>query len=60
MVVSHGLRVRFRTVSVGNTAIQIIRASWCLLGGTTWVEGATGSVFLLGGEGAWDMLVLLL
>src|SRR5689334_14544 len=30
---SQGPTVRFSTVSVGKTAIQIISASWCLLGG---------------------------
>src|SRR5689334_8770083 len=31
--VSQRPMVRFSTVRVGKTAIQIIRASWCLLGG---------------------------
>jgi hypothetical protein len=33
---SHGPTVRFSTVSVGKTAIQIIRASWCFVGGLIW------------------------
>jgi hypothetical protein len=33
MVLSQPLSARLRTVSVGKTASQIIKASWCLVGG---------------------------
>ena len=40
---SQGPIVRLRTVRVGKTASQIIRASWCLVGGPT--GAAVGAVF---------------
>src|SRR3954453_7177202 len=56
---SEGPMVRFRTVRVGKTAIQIISASWCFVGGPTAGTGrAVGvptafsdMVVLLGGRG---------
>jgi hypothetical protein len=36
----------FRTVSVGKTANQIIRASWCLLGGGTRVVAGDRSAVM--------------
>src|SRR6476659_9192499 len=45
---------RFRTVRVGNTAIQIMRASWCLVGGPTGRELAG----LAGLAGLLDMVLL--
>ena len=54
--VSQGPSVRLRTVRVGKTAIQIIRASWCLVGGPTGV----GPVGWAGwGVRVVDMVVLL-
>jgi hypothetical protein len=54
MVINQGFRVRLRMVRVGKTAIQIMRASWCLLGGPTgfWVGVADALdmvMFLFGG-----------
>src|SRR3954453_12409332 len=34
---SQGPSARLRTVRVGKTVSQIMRASWCLVGGPTWV-----------------------
>src|SRR6478609_9315666 len=56
---SDGPMVRLMRVRVGKTAIQIIRASWCLVGGpTTGIGRAACEVVLV--WGAWlDMVVLL-
>src|SRR3954449_2013566 len=55
-VCSQSPRTRFRTVRVGKTASQIIRASWCLVGGAV---GAGGVVMMspLLGEGGEQLMV---
>jgi hypothetical protein len=59
MVFSYGFRARLRTVRVGKTAIQIIRASWCLLGGPTGRLGAAPVVGAVELRCASDMTMLL-
>src|SRR3954463_5804630 len=41
-VVSESPRARLRTVRVGKTDSQIIRASWCLVGGPAWDRRGLG------------------
>src|SRR5690348_8469605 len=50
---THGPTVRFNAVRVGKTAIQIIKASWCLLGGPIGLR-------VLVADGSWLDMVLLL
>src|SRR5680860_984273 len=60
---SQGPMARFSTVRVGNTATQIMMASWCFVGGPTGFGAAAEWALLCEvdglAEGVVDMVVLL-